>query len=369
MAEYLRVARERHGQGSLVYPGLIVGPGIVTGTENWPKEIVGVVPGAVGRVITIGAKPAPKALKVGAWVRRLFHENLSPTTEDGHRQYHRETGMAEKIIDDLAFEGLSAVEFMQRLQSTVSAISDPLIRQRAGERLRSAFRPLLATLERADRRQPRRRPHRRAPNLMDARLGGYLWLGHDLPVDQENGREIAGKSSVLEFIADYRHGVLPEKSFAIMSFETAKLGSGRVPGMTTRLWPLKYLDEHHKVRTRLEKVCACPACGAVIAVEEYGEDGQALEPLRPSQAEEWVGLRRRFCQAPRPRRVWDAEKGRHVDHYTDDNGLPYLCGAPLFEESDLRRMPAAAVVKRAKGVFGLLVIDELHKGAPRSCTH
>ncbi len=72
---------------------------------------------------------------------------------------------------------------------------------------------------------------------MDARLGGYLWLGHDVPTDADNAREIAGKYSVQNFITDYRRGVLPEKSFAILSFETAKLGSGRVPAMTTRLMP------------------------------------------------------------------------------------------------------------------------------------
>ena len=90
-------------------------------------------------------------------------------------------------------------------------------------------------------------------------------------------------------------------------------------------------------------------------------DGHALEPLYPAHAEEWVGLRRRYCQAPRPRRVWDAEKGKHVEQHFDDNGQAYVCGAPLFEESDLRRMPAATMVKRARGFFGLLVIDELHK--------
>ncbi len=301
VAEYLRVARERRGQRSLAYPGLIVGPGIVTGAENWPKEIVGVVPGAVGRVITIGAKPSPKALKVGDWVRRLFVSTPQPATEAEQRQFNLELKAAEHLITDQAFEGLSANDFLQRLQVAVKSVTDPVLRERASERLRLAFRPLQATLQRADRRPPRRRPHRPAPNLMDARLGGYLWLGHDLPVDRENAREIAGKSSVLEFIADYRRGALPEKSFAIVSFETAKLGSGRVPGMTTRLLPMRYLDERNKVRTRLERVCACPVCGAVVAAEGYDEeDGHALEPLRPSGAEEWVGLRRRFCHRPAP---------------------------------------------------------------------
>ncbi len=103
-------------------------------------------------------------------------------------------------------------------------------------------------------------------------------------------------------------------------------------------------------------------CGAVVAADDYDEtDGHALEPLYPAQAEEWVGLRRRFCQAPRPRRVWDGEKNRHVEQFAAEDGTPYVCGAPLFEESDLRRLPAAMAVKQARNFFGLLICDELHK--------
>ncbi len=65
VAEYLRVAQERRGRKPLAFPGLIVGPGIVTGAENWPKEIAGVISGATGRVITIGAKPAAEGVEGG----------------------------------------------------------------------------------------------------------------------------------------------------------------------------------------------------------------------------------------------------------------------------------------------------------------
>lgn len=132
--------------------------------------------------------------------------------------------------------------------------------------------------------------------------------------------------------------------------------------MTTRLIRVKYLDDRNRPRIRLERVCACPACGAVVATDDYDEnDGHAWSRSYSAHADEWVGLRRRYCQAPHPRRVWDAEKGKHVEQHFDDDGQAHVCGAPLFEESDLRRMPAATMVKRARGFFGLLVIDEMHK--------
>lgn len=362
VAEYLRIAQERRGQISRAFPALIVGPGMVTGEENWPKEIAGVISGAASRIITIGAKPLPKAVKIGEWVRSLFVSNPRPQTNDERRLYRFEMKAIEAAVHDEQFESLAPADFLQQLQKMVKSITDPAIKQRVGERLRQALVPLRATLKQADQHPPRRRPKRKASNLMDARLGGYLWLGLDVPRDPEQAREIAAKYSVLQFMADYRRGALPPKSLAILSFETAKLGSGRIPAMTTRLLRVRYLDDRNRRRVRTERVCACPTCGAIVAAEDYDEtDGHALEPLYPGQAEEWVGLRRRYCQSPHPRRVWDAEKNKHIERHSDDNGVLYVCGAPLFEESDLRRMPAATMVKRARGFFGLLVIDEAHK--------
>ena len=53
-----RTSRITVGQAT-AYPALIVGPGVVTGAENWPKEITDVIPGAASKVITIGASPCP----------------------------------------------------------------------------------------------------------------------------------------------------------------------------------------------------------------------------------------------------------------------------------------------------------------------
>lgn len=93
----------------------------------------------------------------------------------------------------------------------VKSIDDASIRQRVSDRLQAALTPLRATLQQADKHPPRRHPNRKSPNLLDARLGGYLWLGLDVPRDPENAREIASKYSVCDFIADYRQGALPAK--------------------------------------------------------------------------------------------------------------------------------------------------------------
>src|ERR1041384_3003369 len=61
------------------YPALVVGPAIVTGDENWPKEIREVIPQAQGRVITVGVKPLPKPVKVGQWLMAL---GVNVTTQD-----------------------------------------------------------------------------------------------------------------------------------------------------------------------------------------------------------------------------------------------------------------------------------------------
>ena len=98
-----------------------------------------------------------------------------------------------------------------------------------------------------------------------------------------------------------------------------------------------------------------------VVVEEYDdEDGSPLadKTITPAQAVEWVGLHRRFCQAPQPRHMWDDERGKHVALVIDEEGKRYVCGAPLFEVSDLRRMPAASVAKRVKKFFGALGVDD-----------
>ena len=279
IVEYVRVAQSRRGRQATAYPALIVGPGVVTGAENWPKEIAEVIPGAASKVITIGAKPLPKPVKIGEWLRQQFVSRASrtlPQTEHDHQQFLLEIKAAGEYLSDGEFEGLSPDEFIDHLRKVTRRIKDKEIRERFGQRIKQALIPLRFTLKAAWKNPPRRRPHAQNTNLLDARIGGYLWLGLDLPREEEHAREMINRYSLLQFVADYRSGALPEKSFAIVSYETAKLGSGRVPAMVTRHVQQKYRDEHNRLQTRSVEVCACPTCGAVVVEEYDDEDGSPL---------------------------------------------------------------------------------------------
>lgn len=349
IAEYLRVVSERKARNAKhgPYPALIIGPGIVTGDENWPKEIKDTIPDADSRVITIGVKPVPKPVKLG--------------------QYLQQIGFTLREED---FEGLSASSVGNRLND-------------AARRQGIAVSPLVwnaihDALDRAEKHPPARRKGTREANLLDGRIGGYAWLGLDIPRDETSAREIAAEYSLAQFVREYRAGLLPPKIFAILSFETAKLASGRVPAVTTRHIKVTRRNEDADADaewTEIVRVCACPVCGAVVS-GKYDEQGQPITPILPNEVDEWVGTKRRFCQAPlmyfnphtqryEPgKRVWDEDKGKHIIRTKDDaeRDAPYICGAPLFQNTALRREAAARyVLKKARGFFGLLLCDEIHK--------
>ncbi len=366
LAEYLRAALERRfaygrrGEGEKrgkgvplplrpsapfprrsPYPVLIAGPGVVTGEENWPKEIAETIPGAHSRVVTAGVRPFPKPEKIGRWL----------------------TGLGVKL-DEAAFEGLPAAAVWRKIMLAANEQGRALTR--------TVARALVQALKRAERDQPPKRTRAQAANLLDGRLGGFLWLGlthstssgQAVPRDEAHAREVAGKYSLAQFVDEYRRGLLPEKSFAILSYETAKLGPGRVPAMRTKtVRSFETNLEGEVIRSTLVQVCTCPHCGAVVA-EVY--DPEAGEPISgwvitPLKAANWVTMRRRFCQAPAPRWVWDEEVGKRTYHTHDAEGHPYICGAPLFEQTALRREAAAEYArKKAKDVFGLLLVDEIH---------
>jgi hypothetical protein len=65
VAEYLNAAHARTGSQKRAYPVLVVGPGIVTGEENWPQEVREVIPGAVAKVVEIAARPLPNQPREG----------------------------------------------------------------------------------------------------------------------------------------------------------------------------------------------------------------------------------------------------------------------------------------------------------------
>lgn len=332
IAEYLRSADERRNPLQTVYPAMVVGPGIVTGKENWPKEIPEVIPGAEGRVVAIGARPLPKPAKVGTYVC----EQLGLT------------------LDEDEFEGKTAAWVLNAIQRTAKKQKVSLTNV--------LMAALKESLERAEKYPPVRRKGAKKPNLLDGRIGGYHWLGLDVTRDGNSDDDLRGKYSLAQFIVEYQVGILPTKSFAIVSYETAKLGSGRVSAMTIRRIRVYWIDEDETRHSAIREVCACPTCGAVVSKGYDEESGAPLSPVVPAHAEEYIGLKRRYCEAPAPRRLWDAEKVQHVVKTHDEEGNRYICGAPLFENSAVRRIPVAEYArKKAKGVFGLCLTDEIHK--------
>lgn len=347
MAEYIHTAQMR-GEKKSAYPALVVGPGIVTGKENWPKEIPEVTPGAESRVITVGAKPLPKAMKIGAWLKDVIGLTL----------------------DDDEFEGLNAKKSLALILKLAGKQKKPLSAQ-----TQAALRQSLA---RAEKYPPNRRRGARKPNLLDGRIGGFLWLGLESPRDPESEKAYAGEYSVAQFVDEYTRRQLPEKSFAILSFETAKLASGRLPAMNVAWRHVRISDaEGESTWVELKQVCLCPQCGQPVA-EKYDEvtgEPDVVTVILPEKAEQFVGTKRRFCQAPlryhderqgrylAGKRVLDSETGKWVYRAKDENDQPFACGSPLFEVSSLRRVAAAEYIKKkARRVFGLCLIDEVHKG-------
>src|SRR5579859_2985369 len=351
IAEYLRVVLARRGRRG-AYPAMVVGPGIVTGKENWPKEIPEVVPSATSRVVTLGARPLPKPARISAWLRTR--------------------GIA---LDEQTFGGLDAAQCLAAIRQAADAQERPLTDHTLDalrEALSRAARIQLA--QRKGAQAPTRSPGK-GDSLLDGRIGGFGWVGLEIPRDEANARELAGEHSLAEFMAEYSAGQLPEATFAVLSFETAKLGPGRVPALATRRTKVLRQDEENDSQwEETALVCACPTCGAVVAERYDPNDGRPLDPITPEDAEAWIGQRRRFCQAPltyfNPRTgqqepgkwVWDIERGKRVVKQHDESEMLYVCGAPLFENSALRRESAARYAsKKARGFFGLLLVDELHK--------
>jgi hypothetical protein len=393
VAEYLRhvqIVRQSWAKRS-PYPGLIVGPGIVTGQENWPKEIREVIPGAESRVISVGVKPLPKPVRIGGWLRalglRVEHEALfemdTELAEEHYKAYRgalpdwvralagrlRKSGItSSSIIKTRLVEDAVVAEAMATVRS--------LAREQNVDLTTSTEHALTAAFRSTVRHPPRLRKDAKRTNLLDGRVGGNIaWLGLDVPRDEANARELAGEYSLAQFAREYAEKALPEKTFAILSFETAKLGSGRVPAMAFRTIRVERADdESGETWTELARVCACPHCGAVCSEKYDPQTGEPLRPIEAAEAEKWVGSKRRYCKAPvmyfNPRTlrqepgrwVYDPEKGRKVVRTHDTDGNAYLCGRPVFQDTALRREAAARyVLKKLKGFFGLLAVDEIHK--------
>lgn len=346
IAEYIHTNQARLKKKS-AYPALVVGPGIVTGKENWPKEVPEVTPGADSRVITVGVRPLAKAMKIGAWLKEVIGLTL----------------------DDSEVEGMNAKEALVLILKRASQQKKPL-----SVHLQAALQQSLARIEKYP---PNRRKGAQAPNPLDGRIGGFSWLGLEVPRDPENERTYANEYSVAGFVEEYTSGILPEKTFAILSFETAKLASGRLPAMNIAWRRVQVSDpETEATWVEVKRVCTCPSCGQTVA-EKYddvtGEPDMATL-IFPEKVEQFIGTKRRFCQAPvryyderqgrylAGKRVLDPETGKPVYRAKDENDQPFICGSALFEVSSLRRVAAAEYIKKkARHVFGLCLVDEVHK--------
>lgn len=375
------------------YPALVVGPAIVTGDDNWPKEIREVIPEAHGCVITVGVKPLPKPMKVGQWLATLGI-NLTAEDEELFKLIDEEDTESTLKLADFKGRYPWLVQTLQRLKRGGIAESRLLIHrlrrrtwaedyiaqvsqlaQRSRVELSEAMKhALYQTFLSALENPPPPRPKQKYPNLLDSRIGGYAWLGLIIPRDADSARELVGEYSIAQFTTEYRAGKLPEKSFAVLSFETAKLSAGRIAGTPTRYVRVEHEDEEENVISQVVEVLCCPQCGAVVSSKYDPETGAALEPILASQTEKWIDARRRYCKAPllyfdrkeqrfkRGRWSYDPERGKVMPRPHDEDGNPYLCGAPLFENTALRREAAARyILKKLKNFFGLLIVDETHK--------
>lgn len=347
VVEYIHAALQRRvpAKAGLAkrspYPVFIIGPAIVTNPDNWPKEIAETIPGAASRVIECGARAVPKSARLGDWLQTLRSGTGKPFALNADE-----------------YEGYTAAKCLAQIRKAARKQDVPLTD--------TVSAALAYSLKQAEKSPPRRRNGARQPNLLDGRIGGFCWLGLDVPRDPASAKEIAGKYSLMQFVQEYKARLLPARSFLVASFETCKLGPGRVPAMNSKHIKVRYEDEGGKRVAEIVEVCTCPECGAIVA-DEYDEGGHPIKPIHPGrEAEEWIGLRRRFCQALRPRWVWEEAGagahggGKQVLRCVDNEDVPYVCGAPLFSETALHREAAARLARRA-GVFGALIVDEVHK--------
>ncbi|MEA3350924.1 MAG: DUF6094 domain-containing protein, partial [Chloroflexota bacterium] len=327
--EYLRAAQERRGSSQSPYPALVVGPGIVTADVNWPKETREVIPGAQATIIDATIKPLSKPAKIKDWAKELgIH------------------------LDVDSFEGEGAIYVLKAILAE--------IRRQSVSVSRETLLALAKTLADAEKHPPKTRRGHDDPNLLDARIGGYHWLGlGELVRDPNHVKSTNKRYSLAQFIAEYKSGQLPEKSLAVMAYTTAKLGAGRVAAMGSKRVVVT-VDGVSVIRA----VCTCPQCGRIVC-KQYDDEGNPVlsTAVTPGKsAKQYVGSKRRYCHAPMEQRLWDDAAGKKVLRKADENGDPLVCGAPLFQESRIRREAAARYIQRqAADFFPSLIMDEIHQ--------
>ncbi|HML39400.1 MAG TPA: DUF6094 domain-containing protein [Bellilinea sp.] len=171
-----------------------------------------------------------------------------------------------------------------------------------------------------------------------------------------NANEMADANDVRNFLEQYQAAAQNAKEkeiptpkwVAVVAHTSAKFGAGWQPAVVMRK------TEHPLTGKRVD-ACACPACGKIITKEE---DGFAV----PVTDLKDLADKRRFCNNQIPGWQLDNRQQRKLD----DNGNPIWgtrkCGQALFEFTGARRHSIAEyIAKHAKGVFKLLVADEVHQ--------
>ncbi len=157
LAEYLSEAAALKGEQD-GYPVLVVAPGMVTSeSANWCAEIPEVTPGAKAVVIKTAARPVPKPAKIADWFKGLAEAN--GITID---------------LPQASILGKNATTVLSTLCKIAGEKHIPLTETRKNA--------LHNALKQADANPPAKRKGAQESNLLDGRIGGYLWLGHgDMP--------------------------------------------------------------------------------------------------------------------------------------------------------------------------------------------
>jgi len=163
-----------------------------------------------------------------------------------------------------------------------------------------------------------------------------------------NANDPGDVNDVRQFLHLYKEGELGQKAVAVIAHTSAKYGAGWEHAVVRK----KFVDEEDG---RIFEALSCPKCGAPIEIDLPGGFVTTASTL------EELGEKRRFCKAEITGYELDAS-GRLV---RDENGHPVwgkrICNTPLFQFTGRRWAIAEYIAKHAKGLFKMLIGDELHE--------
>ena len=173
-------------------------------------------------------------------------------------------------------------------------------------------------------------------------------------------------NDVRRFLERYKEGKLGKKAVAVVAHTSAKYGAGWehsvVKQRLLNRWENATVKRHilpGEKPEAIEALC-CPKCGSPVQIPEAG----GLTFTATSLGD--LGDKRRFCDALIPGYELN-EDGRLK---RDEHGNPIWgkrpCGEPLFQFTGRRWAIAEYIAKHAKGVFKLLITDEVHEAQAKA---